>query len=546
MKKLCIIAMAMTLLIGMSQCKKEKVMPVNDSEKVNITLNVNGGNGSRATVNTENGEVTFEENDVIYVASCGVFVGTLTYNGTHFSGDITEPAEGQKLQFYFLGNVDTEETLTEGTSTSCSVVISDQTEHLPVISFAPSKENYQVGKSNYNATLLNKCALVKFNVTTLSDDATCITGFNNKMTIDFSENTLTPGKEGTGIIKLTAGSGEKWAILLPQENLEEGEVGSAYSADNAFQGIRDVVPAINENDYLTAGIQVTVTTPVVALPGAINGKFTINAEGDQVYFSQGNLQYIGSASTPYWKFAENQWEYLGTSTGQFSTNQNVDRDLFGWGTSGWDNGNVFYQPYDTESLKTEGDGYEYGYGPTDGTNDLLVFSLTGIYANADWGVYNAISNGGDVPGLWRTLTCPEWSYVFFSRTTESGILFAKAIVNEVIGLVLLPDDWRSSTYTLNNTDDIFAPFNSNMISIENWQNLEANGAVFLPAAGCRQGTLGVNSLGSSGSYWSSSDAGDDSMPLGMGVIFWDDEGPYTVEPLTVSHGCSVRLVHPAE
>ena len=25
--------------------------------------------------------------------------------------------------------------------------------------------------------------------------------------------------------------------------------------------------------------------------GAINGKFTINADGDQVYFAQGNLQY---------------------------------------------------------------------------------------------------------------------------------------------------------------------------------------------------------------------------------------------------------------
>ena len=45
--------------------------------------------------------------------------------------------------------------------------------------------------------------------------------------------------------------------------------------------------------------------------GAINGKFTINANGNQVYFSQGNLQYIGSAATPYWKFAEKQWDYLG-------------------------------------------------------------------------------------------------------------------------------------------------------------------------------------------------------------------------------------------
>ena len=39
---------------------------------------------------------------------------------------------------------------------------------------------------------------------------------------------------------------------------------------------------------------------------------------------------------------------VGTTTGQNSTNENVDRDLFGWGTSGWPNGNVYYQPYDTQ------------------------------------------------------------------------------------------------------------------------------------------------------------------------------------------------------
>ena len=63
--------------------------------------------------------------------------------------------------------------------------------------------------------------------------------------------------------------------------------------------------------------------------GAIDGKFTINSDGDQVYFSQGNLQYIGSASTPYWKFADNQWDVLGTTTGQNSSDENIDRDLFG-------------------------------------------------------------------------------------------------------------------------------------------------------------------------------------------------------------------------
>ncbi len=233
--------------------------------------------------------------------------------------------------------------------------------------------------------------------------------------------------------------------------------------------------------------------------GAIDGKFTINSDGDQVYFSQGNLQYIGSAATPYWKFADNQWDVLGTTTGQNSSDQNVDRDLFGWGTSGWNNGNMYYQPYDTESFWDSETGY--GYGPTDGTN--YNYDLTGDYANADWGVYNAISNGGNTPNQWRTLTYSEWSYVINDRSTPSGIRYAKGIVNGVQGFLLLPDDWSASVYALNYTNRDDAPYTTNEITAEGWATMESAGAVFLPAAGYRPGTS-VYNVGLYGNYWSSS------------------------------------------
>ena len=38
-----------------------------------------------------------------------------------------------------------------------------------------------------------------------------------------------------------------------------------------------------------------------ATEGALNGRFTINADGDQIVFSKGNLQYVGT-----WQFATNQ------------------------------------------------------------------------------------------------------------------------------------------------------------------------------------------------------------------------------------------------
>jgi hypothetical protein len=263
--------------------------------------------------------------------------------------------------------------------------------------------------------------------------------------------------------------------------------------------------------------------------GAINGKFTINDNGDQVYFAQGNLQYIGSASTPYWKFAENQWDYLGTTTGQNSSSQNVDRDLFGWGTSGWNSGNTCYQPWDTYGT------FGSSYGPVGGNN------LTGTYANSDWGVYNPISNGGGQPDQWRTLNKDEWVYVFNTRTTESGIRFAKANVNDVNGVILLPDYWNSSYYELSETNNIAASFSSNILTASEWNILERIGAVFLPSAGNRFETS-VKQAGNKGYYWSSTSV---NATYAYGVYIDDTN----LNPQDASHrtyGRSVRLVYVVE
>jgi len=181
-----------------------------------------------------------------------------------------------------------------------------------------------------------------------------------------------------------------------------------------------------------SGVQSNVPT------GAINGKFTINADGDQVYFSQGNLQY--QASTDTWKFADNQYDYVGSDNSNISSTYSGWIDLFGWGTSGYNHGGNCYQPWSTSTNYS--DYYAYG-GST-----YNLYDQTG---QADWG-YNAISNGGNTANQWRTLTQPEWNYVFYTRSTTSGIRYAKANVNNVNGVILLPDDWSSSTYSLSSTN----------------------------------------------------------------------------------------------
>ena len=318
----------------------------------------------------------------------------------------------------------------------------------------------------------------------------------------------------------------------------------SYNSNNELVPMDYMVYDANgELDTLSSGpiapmqgffVKVTETTTIyirnyAAPMGAINGKFTINADGNQVYFSQGNLQYIGSAALPYWKFADNQWDYLGTTTDQNSNNQSVDRDLFGWGTSGWNPGNTCYHPWDTYNSSGS------SYGPAGSNN------LTGTYANSDWGVYNSISNGGNLSNQWRTLCKDEWEYVFDIRTTDSGIRFAKANVNNVNGVILLPDDWNVSYYDLNDTNTKTASYSINSISDSEWYILEQHGAVFLPAAGYRFG-VSVKSVGVNCYYWSSSYV---NSTYAYGVYITDPD-LNSKDCSNRTYGRSVRLVHVVE
>ena len=253
--------------------------------------------------------------------------------------------------------------------------------------------------------------------------------------------------------------------------------------------------AVNQSG-ISYGSEDSFTTLNVAAPvGAIGGLFCVNDANRQVFFSKGNLQYIGSAPNPYWKFAENQWDYLGDN-GQSGSAENVNRDLFSWGTSGYNHGAVNYQPWQHGPNNHNYDAY--------GNSELNLDDETG---EADWG-YNAIVNGGNQNQQWRTPTFYEWYFLLYVRNTATGIRFAKAVVNDVNGLILLPDNWDPSVYELNYTNDGAVSYNSNVISASDWPLLEDEGVVFLPAAGFWQDY--VQDVGSDGDYWCATHEGSTS------------------------------------
>lgn len=266
------------------------------------------------------------------------------------------------------------------------------------------------------------------------------------------------------------------------------------------------------------------------IEGLLNGTFSIN-EQVQVGFSKGNLQY--QASTNTWRFAEEQTDYIGAANSSISSTNSGWIDLFGWGTSGFNHGAVCYQPWSTN----QNNANYYAYG--NGTNNL--FNQTG---QADWG-YNAISNGGNQTGQWRTLTMENWYYLLYTRSTPSGIRYTYATIDSVKGLILFPDDWNNSIYTFSSSYwDFDTWFEANTITLSDWKDvIEPAGAVFLPAASYRTGTTYYDY--EYGNYWTSSTSSNGAeYAASMGFESWFDPFmfyPWDYYGSNKSNGLSVRL-----
>ena len=211
-------------------------------------------------------------------------------------------------------------------------------------------------------------------------------------------------------------------------------------------------------------------TPIIP-DGVLPGLFSVSATR-QVRFSQGNLQY--QASTNTWRFAEHQYDYVGSDNRSISSTYSGWIDLFGWGT---------------------------------GSNPTLSSSYPEDYGTfVDWGS-NAIINGGNTTNLWRTLTSAEWEYLLNTRPGASSKL-GSGNINGVGGLIILPDSWTlPSECSFASGFAIINPYHypdwkHNSYTLAQWAQMEAAGAVFLPAAGRRKGT-DFDNVGFHGYYWSS-------------------------------------------
>ena len=259
---------------------------------------------------------------------------------------------------------------------------------------------------------------------------------------------------------------------------------------------------------------------------ALNGKFKINSDGDQVHFSRGNLLY--NFGEDKWFAAEQQTFTPGDANLRFGDpTYKGTIDMLGWSSADSNFG-----------LRLSNDNSDY-------SNSEFV----------DWG-----GKFADDAREWRTLTSDEWKYVINSRTKDAHKLWTMAGLRQgidtVIGLLLFPDDWETPAgievkYGIYPAADSVPELVSRSFFTEaEWAQLEAAGTVFLPFAGSRTGfwlnrnngygdalSKTVNplmlpkdsmycwydELNDMGYYWSSTQAGNDYQVSTLVIPGWIDD-----------------------
>jgi len=275
-----------------------------------------------------------------------------------------------------------------------------------------------------------------------------------------------------------------------------------------------------------------------AIP-VVPGKFSVNADGDQIYFSQGNLQATTSdhGANWTWSFATNQWDYIGNAEantsingdGTVSTNGTVD--LFGW----------------VGASSTWTGAAQYGISNATTTNSTYTYGNVADEAlKSDW--------GNNIDSSWRTLTIDEWQYLFNTRASGSTVngtsnaRYTHATINTdgtgVNGIILFPD----GVTIANNEATQWGAINGTsawgtQCTSDQWTALAAKGCVFLPAAGDRFNGTSISSAGDQGLYWSSTSYTTDSNPAYC--IKFGSNSLITNESYYRFYGLSVRLVRDA-
>ena len=414
------------------------------------------------------------------------------------------------------------------------------------------------------------------------------------------KGTFTPTEDGTYYVGIHATSPANQnqfsirnlfvGVKYYSVNLNDGELnpttwtakaGSATTFTALPQDVAEGQTVTLKYDPSVTGREVkSITAKVEVIPdGAIKGKFTVNASGKKVYFSQGNLQATyydadwndETPGTWSWGFAANQWDYVGGADYNLSTTE--------W--SGTKTGNNFINGNGTMSENGTVDLFNWVGASAASNNYILTapayYGISNIYsplsAYGNTANENLMHDWGECIGAgWRTLTMNEWIWILgplsspnpgtncrLGSTVNSteNARFSPATVNTdgtgMKGLILFPDG-----LTIANTEGVtWGPINNipydgtncTNCTTAGWAALAAKGCVFLPVTSFRfnQEYNSVDIPIDLGFYWSATGKGENTA---YSILFSRSDNSYssTMEytDRNRTYGCAVRLVYDVE
>ena len=542
------LALAMLLVPA---CNKNEIANDENTEKkgfaLPVTVNVTrGGDDTKATYNESTRKLEFSAGDKLLVrgnddsdGGAGRFAGMLDWvsDGT-FSGTITtqNPYTGTAEALFTAAN----------SNWVGAALFPNGYESYEFLSLSGSGYSTSYQMSYNKAIAATKAeAVEQFSLETAKTYSSGFALSPENAIFNFTITGLTDGekavtlKDGTrtmfsGSVTPTSGTAA-FALGAMIENISAGLPVNLKNVTLTIGGTE--IDITDANNNLVAGKIYNITRN--AIPGALIGQFSVSST-DKVYFSKGNLQY--TKSTGIWSFMDHQYSTVETTSqaigGDYASQDVVS--LFGWGTSGWNNGNQYYQPYNTANTTSS-------YGPKNGST--YTYNLTGDYANADWG-HNAISNGGNTADTWRTLTKDEWTYLFNTRSASTvngteNARYAKAyLFGTTHGVIIFPDVYThpagvTAPTGINATN--YTSWNGNRYTATDWAKMEAAGCVFLPAAGRRDGT-NIFNVDAYVRYWTSTYYSA-QMAYHVGIA---ESGMNPADYNQKYFGYSVRLVRDAD
>ena len=302
-----------------------------------------------------------------------------------------------------------------------------------------------------------------------------------------------------------------------------------------------------------ASRKLTATLPV----------FSLSSE-KKVGFAPGNLIYTKRhLQDYYWRerfyFAAEQYHFVGTGgvpnyyssanqliTGPYSLSEECmgnsslgwSIDLFGWSRDG----NIGINN-STDVSHYRYDFYDWGGVPI---GDGFGINCDTFYPRNTWRTPTGGPDG-------------EWQYLLESRPVSNNLNNARFMLATVTtptgyveGMIIFPDHYTHPADVNIGWGGNF-PYSRSIASSADWDKMEAAGAVFLPAAGQRDGNQ-VNSDYGIGGYWSSTslyDEGDfnsnyqPTIGFKSYILELGTEGIKGYDPakkMEKHYGCSVRLV----